>query len=92
MHITSLPGAGAEIRGVDIRNLTEAEFSEIRATYAEHGVIFFRDQSLSEDDHIAFARRFGPININRFFLAHERQPCRSGRSRAEQAATGDERI
>jgi taurine dioxygenase len=74
MHITSLEGAGAEIAGVDIRNLSDAEFIAIQQAYADHGVIFFRDQSLTEEDHIAFARRFGPININRFFLAHERYP------------------
>ena len=72
MKITSLPGAGAEITGVDIRALTAQEFSAVKQAYADHGVIFFRDQSLTENDHIAFARRFGPININRFFLAHER--------------------
>ncbi|MFN3913248.1 TauD/TfdA dioxygenase family protein [Hyphomonas sp.] len=74
MQITPLEGAGAEIIGVDIRHLTAADLAAIKAAYADHGVIFFRDQSLSEDDHIAFARRFGPININRFFLAHERYP------------------
>lgn len=74
MQISALPGAGAEITGVDVRQMTGPEFDRIRAAYAEHGVIFFRDQSLSEDDHIAFARRFGPININRFFQAHERYP------------------
>ncbi len=74
MQITPLEGAGAEITGVDIRHLTAADLAAIKAAYADHGVIFFRDQSLSEDDHIAFARRFGPININRFFLAHERYP------------------
>lgn len=74
MQITPLAGAGAEITGVDIRHLTAADLAAIKAAYADHGVIFFRDQSLSEDDHIAFARRFGPININRFFLAHERYP------------------
>jgi len=74
MQITSLDGAGAEVTGVDIRQLSDADFAAVRQAYADHGVIFFRDQSLTEDDHIAFARRFGPININRFFLAHERYP------------------
>lgn len=74
MQITPLAGAGAEITGVDLRRLTNAEFASVKAAYAQYGVVFFRDQSLSEDDHIAFARRFGPININRFFLAHERYP------------------
>lgn len=74
MQVTSLPGAGAEITGVDIRKLSPGEFKTVQKAYADHGVIFFRDQSLSEDDHIAFARRWGPININRFFLAHDQYP------------------
>jgi len=59
MQITPLAGAGAEITGVDLRRLTNAEFASVKAAYAQYGVLFFRDQSLSEDDHIAFARRFG---------------------------------
>jgi taurine dioxygenase len=74
MQITPLAGAGAEITGVDVRHLSSGEFDAVRQAYADHGVIFFRDQSLTEQDHIAFARRFGPININRFFQAHERYP------------------
>ena len=74
MQVTSLPGAGAEITGVDIRKRSPGEFETDQKAYADHGVIFFRDQSLSEDDHIAFARRWGPININRFFLAHDQYP------------------
>jgi len=74
MQVTPLQGAGAEITGVDIRHLTPGEFAAVRQAYTDHGVIFFRGQSLSEDDHIAFARRFGPININRFFQAHDRFP------------------
>ena len=74
MQITPLAGAGAEITGVDVRHLSSGQFDAVRQAYADHGVIFFRDQSLTEQDHIAFARRFGPININRFFQAHERYP------------------
>ncbi|HAE95231.1 MAG TPA: taurine dioxygenase, partial [Hyphomonas atlantica] len=67
MNIEELPGVGAEITGVDLRRLTEHEFENIRTAYAEHGVIFFRDQELSERDHIRFAERWAPINVNRFF-------------------------
>jgi taurine dioxygenase len=74
MQVTPLPGTGAEITDVDLRRLLPGEFDRVRAAYAEYGVVFFRDQSLTEDDHIAFARRFGPININRFFAAHEGYP------------------
>ncbi|HBH44189.1 TauD/TfdA dioxygenase family protein [Hyphomonas atlantica corrig.] len=74
MNIEELPGVGAEITGVDLRRLTEHEFENIRTAYAEHGVIFFRDQELSERDHIRFAERWAPINVNRFFAAHPEHP------------------
>ncbi len=60
-------GCGAEVLGVDLRHATEDDMAVLRAAFAEHGVIFFRDQTLSEDDHIAFARRWGEIDINKFF-------------------------
>jgi len=74
MQIQTLPGVGAEITGVDLKALTEAEFDAIRQAYADYGVIFFRDQDLTEDDHIAFAERWAPINVNRFFAAHPDYP------------------
>jgi len=59
---------GAIIGGVDIAaGLTDAQFAEIRSAYADNGVIFFRDQDISPDDHIAFAKRWADINVNRFF-------------------------
>ncbi|MBI1187755.1 MAG: TauD/TfdA family dioxygenase [Alphaproteobacteria bacterium] len=70
IRIAHLHGVGAEITGVDLGALSNDDFDEIRAAFAEHGVIFFRDQDLSERQHIAFAERWAPININRFFAAH----------------------
>ena len=66
---------GAEITGVDLaEDLGNAEFAAIRDAFHAHGVIFFRDQRLSPRQHVAFARRFGPININRFFQPVEGHP------------------
>ena len=63
---------GAEILGVDLgQALPEAQFDEVRRAFAEFSVIFFRDQHLTPDQHIAFARRWGEINVNRFFKAVE---------------------
>jgi len=31
------------------------------------GAVFFRDQVLSPDEHLALAKQFGTINVNRFF-------------------------
>ena len=62
------PVVGAEIRGVDLAApLEEAEVATIRRTLFDRGVVFFRDQAISPEQHIAFAERFAPININRFF-------------------------
>lgn len=73
--VTPLPGAGAEIGGADLsRPVADEDFARMRAAYADYGVIFFRDQDISEEEHIAFARRWAPININRFLSAHPRYP------------------
>ena len=74
MQITAVEGLGAEITGVDIKSLSDADFAAIQDAFAEHGVIFFRDQDTIETDHIAFAERFGEINVNRFFAAHPDYP------------------
>jgi taurine dioxygenase len=61
---------GAELLGIDLSQVLAAEaVADIRGALSEHGVIFFRDQKLTPEQHIAFAERIGPININRFFKA-----------------------
>ncbi len=66
---------GAEILGIDLsRGLSDAAFDEIRDAYHRYGVIFFRDQRLTPEQHIAFAQRWGEINVNRFFKAVEGYP------------------
>ena len=63
---------GVEIHNVDLsKELSDSLFSEIRETFIEHGLIFFRDQELTPDDHLSFAKRWGEININRFFVKVE---------------------
>jgi len=66
---------GAEVLGIDIAaGIAPDDFAAIRAAFAQHGVIFFRDQRIDEAQHIAFARQWGEININRFFAAHPQYP------------------
>ncbi len=73
MEILPLTGAlGAEIFGADIRR--NKDFEAIRAAFAEHSVIVLRAQDAAPADHLAFARRFGSVNINRFFKSVEGQP------------------
>ena len=58
---------GVEFYDVDINKITDAEFEQVKQAQNTHGVIFFRDQNLSCEQHIAFAQRWGNIEINRFF-------------------------
>jgi taurine dioxygenase len=60
MKVKRIAGAlGAEIEGVDLRDVTDALMKEIRAAWLEHLVIFFRDQSLTPAQYMAFAKRVG---------------------------------
>ncbi len=59
---------GVEIHGIDLgATLDDATVAAIGSALADHGVVFFRDQHISPEQHLAFASRFGPINVNRFF-------------------------
>jgi len=63
-HITALPLAaamGAEIRGVDIGQLSDAQFAEIEDALFHHKMIYFRGQAIGHAGHHAFSRRFGPF-------------------------------
>lgn len=50
---------GAEIRGVDLRNLDAETVAAIRQVWVHRKVVFFPDQHLEPDAHLAFARQFG---------------------------------
>ena len=53
---------GAEVQGVDLSEpLDNASWATIRDAFHAHLVIFFRDQHLSPEQHVAFARRFGEL-------------------------------
>ncbi len=68
MDITKISGAvGAEINGLDLRKLDDAGFNTLRKALFAHGMVVIRGQSLNEQAHIALAKRFGTIDINRFF-------------------------
>lgn len=75
MHVTPLSGAlGAEIAGVDLRALDDEGFEALRRVFLDRSVVVVRGQDLTPDDHVAFARRWGPINVNRFFKPTDAHP------------------
>ena len=76
IEIRQASGAvGAEISGIDLSEPLQAHVrGTIQQTLADRGVVFFRGQSLTPDQHIALAREFGAINVNRFFAHAEGYP------------------
>lgn len=56
------PTIGAEIEGVDLSQpLSPAQRDAIKAAILQYKVVFFRDQPLTNEQHAAFARQFGPL-------------------------------
>jgi taurine dioxygenase len=53
---------GAEIEGVDLRKIGDEGFASIHRAWLDHVVLLFRGQSLTDDDLIAFSRRFGDLD------------------------------
>jgi len=65
---------GAVVDNVDVRGLSDDQFAEVRNAFLAHGALFFRDQNLTPEEHIAFARRWGAIDVNRFFKGRKGYP------------------
>ena len=53
---------GAEIHGVDLtRPLDPETIAQIRAVWLQWKVVFFRDQDITQDQHVAFGAQFGDV-------------------------------
>jgi taurine dioxygenase len=58
MEVVAVSGAlGAELRGVDLRNLDDTAFAVVRRALVEH------EAFLTDEEHLALGARFGTINI-----------------------------
>src|SRR6266481_6447486 len=55
---------GAEIRGIRLREAGAADAERIGALLTEHLVLFFPEQGLTPDEHIAFGRLFGTLEAH----------------------------
>jgi taurine dioxygenase len=53
---------GAEIRGIDLRHLDDVSFNRVVDAWHEHAVVLLRDQTLSDQQLIAFSRRLGDLD------------------------------
>src|SRR6266567_2088069 len=54
---------GAEIQGVDLKEISDADFSAIHGAWLDNLVLLFRGQQLTDEDFIAFSRRLGDLDF-----------------------------
>ncbi|MGH0033082.1 MAG: TauD/TfdA dioxygenase family protein [Myxococcota bacterium] len=65
LEVTRLTGSlGAEVRGIDLSQAGPSEADKIRSLLMEHQVLFFPEQQLDPDSHIAFGRLFGELEAH----------------------------
>lgn len=54
---------GAEVRGADLaKPLGAHDWRAVHGAFLEHGVLLFRGQRITREQHIAFSRRFGELD------------------------------
>jgi taurine dioxygenase len=69
------PTVGAEIGGVSLTApIDDDTLAEIHRALLEHKVIFFRDQDVTPEQHVAFARRFGALETHPFVPHRDGHP------------------
>ena len=77
-HFDAVPMAatiGAELDCVDLcQYLPQAVIDEIHHALLEYKVIFFRDQPVTSAQHVAFAKRFGDLEIHPFIPSNTGVP------------------
>ena len=65
------PVLGAEVRGIDLRELDEDTFTELQDAFSAFKVLFFRDQGINTQQHVAFAERWGVLEDHPFLPAKD---------------------
>lgn len=80
------PAFGAEISNVDLRRPLPADVLEkVRAAFIQYKVIFFRDQDITSEQQVAFARQFGEIQDYPVFRSSENPAMQGLKSKYARA-------
>ncbi len=65
---------GADVVGVDLRDLDDELIAELQDAWLTHKVLFFRDQSLSQAQHVAYGRALGELEVHPFVDSPDGHP------------------
>lgn len=64
MNIIPLDASfGARVDGLELAHLTDEEFDEIYRNWLDYGLLVFPAQNLTRDEQVAFAKRFGRLEL-----------------------------
>ena len=73
LHLT--PSIGTEVHGIELsRDLDQTVIDYLSDLLVERKVVFFRDQHISMEAHIAFAARFGELEVHPFTDNNDEHP------------------
>lgn len=69
------PSIGVEVGGVRLHgDLDQESIGLLRKLLVRHKVLVFRDQEISAEDQVRFARHFGELEVHPVFPHHEQFP------------------
>ncbi len=70
------PALGVEIGNIDLGSAAEDDelIDELRSLLLRHKVLFFREQNITPAQHVAFARRFGELEVHPVYPHHPDHP------------------
>jgi taurine dioxygenase len=68
------PTIGANVSGVDLRAPTSEQVQEIQDALLTYGVLFFRNQELTPEQHLDFGRHFGRLHVHPYLPSEEKYP------------------
>ena len=61
------PAIGAEVYGINLADTCDSgTLAELNKAWLDHKVLFFRDQHITTDQHVAFCRQFGDLEVHPF--------------------------
>ena len=75
MNVKLLSGAlGAEISGINLKDSSKENYERINALLLEHKVIFFRNQNITQEEQIALAENWGPLETHAYVKGVDKHP------------------
>ena len=57
------PAVGAEISGINLPDIKDADFAAIYALWLRYSALLFRDQYLNDEELLKFSSRFGALDV-----------------------------